>query len=270
MGGLKKYLPITFFTFLIGVLAISGIPPFAGFFSKDEILASAFSHGYLVWGIAAFTSLLTSFYMFRLFFLTFYGQERANEKAMSHIHESPVSITIPLSILAILSFAGGFMGVPEVLGGSHWLSGFLSPVFAQSLAVVQHHHLEHSTEYMLMATIVGLTIVMILIAYVVYVSKKSVPVAENQELGVLHKTVYNKYFIDEIYNAIIVKPLYWLSEKFDAIVEKLGIDKLVNGVGGTVVWGGKAFRLLQNGSIGFYIFAMVIGILVLITLTVLI
>lgn len=270
MGGLRKYLPITFFTFLVGVLAISGIPPFAGFFSKDEILASAFSHGYLVWGIAAFTSLLTSFYMFRLFFLTFYGSERANEKAMAHIHESPASITIPLLILAALSFAGGFMGVPEVLHGSHWLSGFLSPVFAQSLAVVQHHHLDHGTELALMGTIVGLTAVMIFIAWFIYSKNKSVPVAENQQLGVVHKTVYNKYFIDEIYNAIIVKPLYWLSYKFDAIVEKLGIDKLVNGVGGSVVWGGKTFRLLQNGGIGFYIFAMVIGIVVLITLTVLI
>jgi NADH-quinone oxidoreductase subunit L len=270
MGGLRKYLPITFFTFLVGVLAISGIPPFAGFFSKDEILASAYSHGIVIWGIAAFTSLLTSFYMFRLFFLTFYGNERANEKAMSHIHESPMSITIPLSILAVLSFAGGFMGVPEVLGGSHWLSGFLSPVFAQSLSIVQHHHLEHSTEYMLMGIIVGLTLVMIIIAYVIYVSKKTVPVAENQKLGVFHKAVYNKYFIDEIYNAIIVKPLYWLSDKFHSIIEKLGIDNMVNGVGGSVVWGGKTFRLLQSGGIGFYIFAMVVGILVLLTLTVLI
>lgn len=270
MGGLRKYLPITFFTFLIGVLAISGIPPFAGFFSKDEILASAFSHSYLVWGVAAFASLLTSFYMFRLFFLTFYGTERAGEKAMSHIHESPVSITIPLSILAVLSFAGGFMGIPEALGGSHWLSEFLAPVFATSLSVVQHHHLDHATEYMLMGTIVGLTIVMIVIAYVIYVSKKTVPAAESEKLNMAHKTVYNKYFIDEIYHAIIVKPLYALSHAFDIFIEKLGIDRIVNGFGEFVQEGSKTLRLLQNGSIGFYIFAMVIGILVLLTLTVLI
>ncbi len=270
MGGLRKYLPITFFTFLVGVLAISGIPPFAGFFSKDEILASAFSHSYLVWGVAAFASLLTSFYMFRLFFLTFYGTERAGEKAMSHIHESPASITIPLSILAVLSFAGGFIGVPEALGGSHWLSEFLAPVFATSLSLVQHHHLDHATEYILMATIVGLTIVMILIAYVVYVSKKTVPIPESEKLSTFHNTLYNKYFIDEIYNSVVVKPLYWLSETFDVVVERLGIDKLVNGVGSSVVWGSKTFRLLQNGGIGFYIFAMVIGIIVLLTLTVLI
>jgi NADH-quinone oxidoreductase subunit L len=269
MGGLKKHLPITFITFLIGVLAISGIPPFAGFFSKDEILASAYAHSTLVWGVAAFASLLTSFYMFRLLFLTFYGTPRASEKTMSHIHESPASITIPLAVLAVLSFAGGFMGVPEALGGSHWLSEFLSPVFAPSLAIVQHHHLDHATEYMLMGTIVGLTLVMIVIAYVIYVSKKAVPVSETEKLGVAHNTVYNKYFVDEIYDAIVVKPLYWLSHAFDIFIERLGIDKIVNGVGGSVDTGSKAFRLLQNGSIGFYIFAMVIGIVVLLSLTIL-
>jgi len=270
MGGLRKHLPITFLTFLIGVLAISGIPPFAGFFSKDEILASAFEHSYLVWGLAAFASLLTSFYMFRLLFLTFYGAPRAGEYAMSHIHESPYSITIPLIALAILSFAGGFMGVPEALGGSHWLSEFLSPVFAESASLIEHHHLDHATEYALMGTIVVLTFVMIGVAYAIYVSKQTIPAPEDAHLGVVHKTIYKKYFIDEIYQTIIVKPLYWLSHAFDIFIEKLGIDRIVNGLGGSVEEGSKTFRLLQSGSIGFYIFAMVIGIIVLLTLTVLI
>lgn len=270
MGGLRKHLPITFLTFLIGVLAISGIPPFAGFFSKDEILASAFEHSYLVWGLAAFASLLTSFYMFRLLFLTFYGAPRAGEHAMSHIHESPYSITIPLIALAILSFAGGFMGVPEALGGSHWLSEFLSPVFAESASLIEHHHLDHATEYALMGTIVVLTFVMIGVAYAIYVSKQTIPAPEDAHLGVVHKTIYKKYFIDEIYQTIIVKPLYWLSHAFDIFIEKLGIDRIVNGLGGSVEEGSKTFRLLQSGSIGFYIFAMVIGIIVLLTLTVLI
>lgn len=270
MGGLRKHLPITFLTFLIGVLAISGIPPFAGFFSKDEILASAFEHSYLVWGLAAFASLLTSFYMFRLLFLTFYGAPRAGEHAMSHIHESPYSITIPLIALAILSFAGGFMGVPEALGGSHWLSEFLSPVFAGSASLIEHHHLDHATEYALMGTIVVLTFVMIGVAYAIYVSKQTIPAPEDAHLGVVHKTIYKKYFIDEIYQTIIVKPLYWLSHAFDIFIEKLGIDRIVNGLGGSVEEGSKTFRLLQSGSIGFYIFAMVIGIIVLLTLTVLI
>ena len=270
MGGLRKHLPITFLTFLIGVLAISGIPPFAGFFSKDEILANAFAHSYIVWGLAVFASLLTSFYMFRLFFLTFSGAPRAGEHAMSHIHESPTSITFPLIILAIFSFAGGFMGVPEALGGSHWLSNFLSPVFAGSASLMEHHHLDHATEYALMGTIVVLTLVMIGIAYVIYVSKNTVPAPESAELGVVHKTLYKKYFIDEIYNAIIVKPLYWLSHAFDIFIEKLGIDRIVNGLGNSIEEGSKSLRLLQSGSIGFYIFAMVIGIIALLTLTVLI
>src|SRR6267154_2610601 len=118
MGGLRKYIPVTYITFFIGVLAISGIPPFAGFFSKDEILANAFKQSPIAWGIAVLASLLTAFYMFRLLFLTFFGKTRASEDTIHHIHESPKSMTIPLIILAILSVAGGFMGVPELLSGN--------------------------------------------------------------------------------------------------------------------------------------------------------
>lgn len=267
MGGLKKYLPITFATFLIGVLAISGIPPFAGFFSKDEILANAFAYNPIVWGLALFASLLTVFYMFRLLYLTFFGDVRANAHAMSHIHESPKSITIPLICLAVLSIVGGFMGVPEVLGGSHWLNSFLSPVFAQSKTLVEsHHHLDHSTEYALMGTVIALTLVVIAGAYVKYIKNKHVPVAEANLSGGA-KLLANKYYVDELYNAIIVKPLYWLSSFFDIFIERLGIDKIVNAFGGSVVEGGKITRLTQNGSIGYYIFLMVIGIVLILFYT---
>ncbi|HEY3402384.1 MAG TPA: NADH-quinone oxidoreductase subunit L [Ohtaekwangia sp.] len=260
MGGLKKYLPITYATFLIGVVAIAGIPPFAGFFSKDEILAGAFGTNIIVWAVAVIASLMTAFYMFRLFFLTFFGKERASEHAMSHIHESPKSMTIPLIVLAVLSVVGGFMGFPEVFGGegSHWLNNYLAPVFAASAPHIHAHHLSHATEYLLMGTVVAFTIVMIIIAYVMYVSKNQVPAAEGQISG-LHKTLYHKYYIDELYNAIIVKPLYWLSGIFDTVIEKLGIDKIVNGVGESVVLSSKAARFLQPGTIGYYIFAMVLG-----------
>lgn len=266
MGGLKKYLPITFATFLIGVLAISGIPPFAGFFSKDEILANAFAYNPVVWGLALFASLLTVFYMFRLLYLTFFGDVRANAHTMSHIHESPKSITIPLICLAILSVAGGFMGVPEVLGGSHWLSEYLSPVFAQSKSLVETHHLDHSTEYALMGTVIALTIIVIIIAHVRYSSKKHVPVADVNLSGGA-KLLTNKYYIDELYNVIIVKPLYWFSNIFDIFIERLGIDKIVNAFGGSVVEGGKYTRLTQSGSIGYYIFLMVIGIVLILIYT---
>jgi NADH-quinone oxidoreductase subunit L len=264
MGGLRKYLPITFVTFLIGTLAIAGIPPFAGFFSKDEILAHAFEHNKIVWAIGALASLLTAFYMFRLFFLTFSGQSRASEEVKHHIHESPKSMTIPLVVLAVLSAVGGFMGVPEVLGGGHALNKFLEPVFATSMKIAgENHHLDHSTEYILMGTIVGLTIVVIFIAYTLYVRSKRVPTPEGVALNGAHRLIYHKYYIDEVYNTVIVKPLYFISKAFDSVVERLFIDNIVNGSGKLVTWSSKTIRYVQTGNTGFYIFAMVISIIIL-------
>lgn len=263
MGGLKKYLPTTYLTFLIGVLAISGLPPFAGFFSKDEILAAAFARKeYIVWGVALFASMLTAFYMFRLFFLTFLGKSRASEEKLHHIHESPQAITFPLIVLAVLSAVGGFMGVPEALGGSHWLEGFLSPVFEQSHSG-EGHALSHSTEYMLMAGVVGLTLIIIAFAYSRYVSKNHVPVEEGKIEGSVQRTLYNKYYIDEIYDAIVVRPLYWISQQFYSIIERSGIDALVNSSGKGLQSGSRFARLLQTGALGYYIFIMVIGIALL-------
>lgn len=266
MGGLKKHLPITYITFLIGVLAISGIPPFAGFFSKDEILAHAFAHNPIVWALALVTSLLTVFYMFRLLFLTFFGVERAGKEKMEHIHESPKSITVPLMVLAGLSVVGGIVGIPEALGGSHWLEHFLSPVFASSQNLIEHSHMEHSTEYGLMTTVIILTVVMIVIAYVMYVRKKSVPVEEGASLSASHKLVYNKYFVDELYDSIVVKPLQWIADKTERFLEKSGIDGFVNGFGSLVMMWSKDLRMLQVGNIGFYIFAMVISAVLLLVL----
>jgi NADH-quinone oxidoreductase subunit L len=267
MGGLKKYLPITYFTFFAGTLAISGIPPFAGFFSKDEILAKAFEQNPAVWFVAVVASLMTAFYMFRLFFLTFYGKERASHHALQHIHESPRSITVPLIALAVLSVIGGFMGVPEVLGGSHALNKFLSPVFAASAPhLAEHTPLSHLAEYSLMGGVVAFTLVMIGLAYSRYVSQGHVPAEEGQSLAAPHRILYNKYYVDEIYQALIVKPLYTLSGLFDAVIEKLGIDKLVNGLGNMVVFISRAARLLQQGSIGYYIFVMVFGVIVILVL----
>lgn len=259
MGGLRKFLPVTYVTFLIGVLAISGIPPFAGFFSKDEILAQAFAQNKVVWGLAVFASLLTAFYMFRLCFLTFSGEVRADKQAMDHIHESPRSITIPLIVLAGLSTIGGFMGVPESLSGSNWLKEFLSPVFAASQAQLAGHELSHATEYSLMGTILVLTLVMIGMAWSFYVRKKQVPESDAANTG-FQKILYHKYYVDELYEKVIVKPLYIVSGKVESWFERSGIDKLVNLVGEGVVAGSRGLRLLQSGNTGFYIFAMVIGV----------
>ena len=264
MGGLRKYTPVTYITFFIGVLAISGIPPFAGFFSKDEILANAFKQSPVAWGVAVMASLLTAFYMFRLLFLTFFGKTRASEDTIHHIHESPKSMTIPLIVLAILSVAGGFMGVPELLSGNNWIDGFLSPVFEQSNELNVEHHLSHSTEFILMGTIIVFTLVMIGMAYNRYISKAHVPVTEGAELSAIHKTIYHKYYVDEIYDAVVVKPLYWLSKLFDIVIEKSGIDRIVNLVGESLNDWSAIFRRLQNGHVGYYIFVMVIGVILIV------
>lgn len=262
MGGLRKHLPATYFTFLFGVLAISGIPPFAGFFSKDEILAVAFEHNKLVWALAVFASLLTSFYMFRLFFLAFFGKPRADQHTMAHIHESPLTITIPLTILAALSLFGGFLGVPDALGGDHILAKFLQPVIGSEHVST----LSHGTEYALMVSIVTLTIAIIIFAYYLYIKKGTVPVDPSETKG-LTRTLSNKYYVDEIYEKIIVNPLYMLSRFFGNVVEKMGIDKIVNGTGDSVVAASKGLRYFQDGSIGYYLFVMVIGIILILTIS---
>lgn len=265
MGGLRKYIPVTFITFIIAVLAISGIPPFAGFFSKDEILAHAFEHNPVIWGVALAASLLTVFYMFRMLFLVFYGKERSGEEVLHHIHESPSNMTIPLIILAVLSVAGGFMGVPEALHGGNWISGFLSPVFESSAKLAEGHALSHSMEYTLMGTTVGLTLVIIAIAYTRYVSKAHVPAAEGESISTPNKVLLHKYYIDELYQAVIVRPLFWVSAKLEKFVEKSGIDGLVNSIGFSVKETSDVLRLFQNGSIGYYIFVMVIGVILILS-----
>jgi NADH-quinone oxidoreductase subunit L len=213
--------------------------------------------------VALLASLLTAFYMFRLYFLTFGGKVRADHHTMEHIHESPKSITVPLIILAILSAVGGFLGFPEVFGGSNRLGEFLAPVFATSTRLAEHHALSHATELGLMGLVVGATLVLIIVAYIIYVSKNAVPVSEESAMGGLQRLLYNKYYIDELYDTLIVKPLYWISGVLESVVERLGIDRLVNAVGGGVVAASRGARLLQPGNIGFYIFVMVIGVVLL-------
>jgi NADH-quinone oxidoreductase subunit L len=202
--------------------------------------------------------------MFRLFFLTFSGTPRAAQKVVDHIHESPKSMTIPLIVLAILSVVGGFVGIPAALGGSHVLNDFLAPVFEGSKSIIgEHQHLDHATEYMLMGIVIGLTVVLIIAAYLIYVRAKNFPVADTTSTSAVHRLVYNKYYIDELYGAIIMKPLNGLSKAMDAVIEKLFIDRIVNGTGRVVTWGGKTLRLVQTGNTGFYIFAMVISVIII-------
>jgi NADH-quinone oxidoreductase subunit L len=261
MGGLKSKLPITFATMLIGTIAISGIPPFAGFFSKDEILAAAFAHSTTMYVIGVITAMFTSFYMFRMLYLTFYGKFRGTAEQEHHLHESPSTMTIPLIVLAILSIVGGFIGVPKVLGGNHWLEHFLAPVFEKSAALLPKTETSSSVEFTLMIASVAGALIALAYAYVRYVKKAHVPAEDSEERPGLVSLSYHKFYIDEIYDWLIRKPLDALSVFFYKVVDLLAIDGLVNGLGKLSVKSSKGLRLLQSGNVGFYIFMMVAGII---------
>ena len=261
MGGLKGKLKITFATMLIGTLAISGIPPFAGFFSKDEILAHVFTQSPAMYTIGVITAMFTSFYMFRMLYLTFYGKFRGTHEQEHHLHESPANMTIPLVVLAALSVVGGFIGVPESLGGHHWLEHFLSPVFQRSALIINGEASAGHTDIVLMVISVAAALVALAYAYVKYVKKSHVPVSDTEERPVLASLSYHKFYVDEIYDALIRKPLDALSGFLYNTIEKLGIDGIVNGLGKSTIEASKGLRLLQTGNVGFYIFMMVVGII---------
>ncbi|BAU56230.1 NADH-quinone oxidoreductase subunit L [Mucilaginibacter gotjawali] len=267
MGGLKSKLPITYRTMLIGTIAIAGIPPFAGFFSKDEILAHVFAQSPAMWVIGVITAMFTSFYMFRMLYLTFFGKFRGTHEQEHHLHESPSTMTIPLIVLAALSIVGGLIGIPEVLGGHDWLAQFLAPVFKQSAAVLTETPLAHSTEWGLMVFSVLGALAALLYAYNKYVKNAHVPVADTEERPALAELSYHKFYIDELYDMIIRKPLDALSDFAYKVVDKMGIDGIVNGLGKGSIEASKGLRLLQTGNVGFYIFMMVLGIIsILLTL----
>jgi len=268
MGGLKKHLPITYLTMLIGTIAIAGIPPLSGFFSKDEILAHAFAHSKLLWVLGFVGALFTAFYMFRMFFLTFYGRFRGTSDQASHLHESPATMTIPLVVLAVLAALGGFLNVPAALGGQHALANFLAPVFADSAAKAGELHLEHSTEYLLMGVSALAAVIMAVMAYRQYVSKATVPVPDDAPRGGLSRLSYRKFYVDELYDTLVVRPLNAISLFFYRKVDKGGIDGVVNGFGKAASESSKGIRLLQTGNVGFYIFMMVIAVVALLAYSV--
>jgi NADH-quinone oxidoreductase subunit L len=259
MGGLKKTLPVTFYTFLIGSLAIAGIPPLAGFFSKDEILATAFEHSPLLWGFGLSGALMTAFYMFRLLFLTFFGEFRGTAEQKHHLHESPSSMTIPLSVLAVFSVVAGWIGIPHVLGGHNWFKNFISSVIIPVGNTA--HELSHSTELLLMSFSVIAVLIVIGIAYYTFVIKQNMPVEDTNQLTGIRKVIYNKYYIDEIYDACIVIPLHKISSFASQTIENKLIDKLVNGIGNVTNKTGDIMKHIQDGSISFYLTTMVIGII---------
>jgi len=261
MGGLKKHLPITHITFLLGCLAIAGIPPFSGFFSKDEILTAAFAKNPLYYFVGVAGALMTAFYMFRLYTLTFLGGFRGTHEQEHHLHESPWKMTFPLIVLAVLSVIGGFIGIPEVFAEhAHSLEHFLAPIFAGSAALAEPHHLAASQEYLMMGGTTLAIIIIILIAVRMYKNYQS----GGESATGLGKVLENKWYIDELYDTVIVNPLNALAGFFKNVVEKSGIDGLVNGVGKLVGYGSRQLRLLQSGQVGSYILVMVLAMVVFI------
>ena len=259
MGGLKKYMPVTHITFLLACLAIAGIPPFSGFFSKDEILTAAFERNPLYYYIGVAGALMTAFYMFRLYTLTFLGQFRGSHEQEQHVHESPWQMTFPLIVLAILSVLGGLVGIPEVFAkDAHSLEHFLAPIFAGSAKLAEQQHLAASQEYLMMA---GSTIAIAVMIWLAVNKYKKYQQTGEANTGI-SKVLENKWYVDELYNAIIVNPLNALSGFLKNIVEKSGIDGLVNGVGKLVGYGSRQLRLLQSGQVGNYILMMVLAMVV--------
>ena len=261
MGGLRKYMKTTYITFLVGCIAIAGIPPLSGFFSKDEIMMHVFTYpmyGKVFWVLGMLAALMTAYYMFRLLFVTFMGEYRGK----GHPHESPALMTIPLIVLAIFSAVGGFIGIPEVLGGHHALHHFLTPVLVRSTgSEATIPHLSHESEYILMGVAVLIAIVGILMAWIGFKRYN----AESKATGIA-SFFENKWYFDEVYDAIIVKPWYKLSAWTEQFLEKLALDGMVNGIGKLVQFGSTKLRLLQNGLVGTYLFMIVIGIVLLFAL----
>ncbi len=256
MGGLGKKMPITKITFLIGCLAIAGIPGFAGFFSKDEILAHAYAQQPLLFVALLIGALMTAFYMFRLYFLTFTGTFRGTEHQAHHLHESPKAMTLPLMVLALFSIISGYIGLPKVISEKHWLHDFLSTAVAEK----ELHELSHATEWLLMGVSVGLVLVMIAFAY------KATQKAQFTAAKGFGKILENKWYVDELYQAIILTPLNHLGVFLQQIIEKSGIDALVNNIGSSIQWLSTRVRLLQSGIVGSYIFVMVLGIILLLSI----
>ena len=254
MGGLRKVMPITFWTMMISTLAIAGIFPFAGFWSKDEILLTAFEHNKVLWIVASIASIMTAFYMFRLMYLTFFRTFRGTEEQKHHLHESPKLITIPLVILAVLAAIGGAINLP----GSFWLNHYLEPIL-----VTKHHaHALGAHEFMLMGVALAGAVVGILWAYGKYLKQGFVPKEDEAIVG-FNKVIYNKYYVDEIYTALIVRPINAISNFSRETIEPQ-LSKSVFSFGSAAKALGSQGKKVHNGNIGLYLFMFVLGICALI------
>jgi len=271
MGGLKKTLPRTYGCFLIGALTIAGIPPLAGFFSKDEILVNAFAFNHVIWFFLFIATLLTAFYMLRVLFLTFNGKFHGAANPNDPLHESPRIMIFPMIALGLLSILGGVINLPELTGGNASLEKFLSPVFAASKSIMQYKQpVSHSTGWIL----TGITLLGVLIigyrASIRYTIQQKGVFPDETKKPFLVNLISGKYYIDELYDFLFVKPVLWLSGFLHRVVEIRLIDGIVNGFGNLVIRTGNTIRYLQTGNIGFYLLMMILGIILILLFNVVI
>jgi NADH-quinone oxidoreductase subunit L len=269
MGGLQKHMPRTYVTFLIGAITIAGIPPLAGFFSKDEILAYVYHDGSIVlWLFGTIGAALTAFYMFRLVSLVFWGSPRYKEhgEGSIHPHEAPTTMSVPLIILAVLSIAGGWIGIPKALGGGLAIKQFLSPVFerAETIMRIQPHDV-HSIDYVLILVSIAVAVVGIYLARTWYIRKPEIPGELSRKFSGPYKVLSNKYYVDELYDAAIVNPLIKGSRSFLWKIVDVGIiDGFVNGLARLTLFVSQYARLIQGGVVQGYAIVFVFGIVFII------
>ena len=271
MGGLARYMPWTTALMWIATLAIAGIPPFSGFFSKDEILTAAFARGsvepiWLVfWGLSLVAALLTAFYMTRLMIYTFHGPNRTGEREQTHLHEAPWILTGPLVVLGVLSAAGGLLNVPELYHGGAWLHHWLEPVTQPGAALRPEAPLASGTEWMLVGVAVAVAVIGIVGAWQLLKPERLVPARNAPEERGLARILRNKWYVDEIYDALIVRPLVWFSRVvlWQEIDQRVIDGAAVNGAARGARALGWANRWIQSGQVGTYVAVFVVGVLLI-------
>jgi len=260
MGGLRKYIPLTYSTFLIGAIAIAGVPFLSGFFSKDAILTSAYANGYyFVWALGILGAVMTAFYMFRLIFLTFHGQERLAPDVKAHIHESPPVMTIPLALLAFFSVVAGYVGLPVVFGENlNFFGNFLGPVLRGG----HEAHISHDLEWILIGISIGVAFLGIIIAWIFYIKSPRIPERLRNRFPRIYKLLFNKYYMDEIYNAAFVHPTVRGSEIIYDNFDLKIIDGAINGSAKVTDFSGKILSYFQSGLIKDYALIFLLGVII--------
>ncbi len=266
MGGLKKYMRITYITMFLAALSAGGIPPFSGFFSKDEIVWSAFASGTqvgkFVWVLLTCVAFFTPFYTFRMVFLTFYGKFRGTHHEEHHLHESPFAMTIPLMILAAGAVAIGWVGIPAVLGGGSHFAHFLKPVVGHP-----EFHGTHAQEMRIMVTSTTIATSGLVIALIFYLKKTDIPLRLAKNFNFIYRLLFNKYYVDELYSYTIVRPTIWIANRvIERFTDPKIIEAIVNGVPRTIGRFAGVFRKVQTGLAQHYAIIMAAGVFIMILL----